>query len=105
MTNDEPHGCTHPTLPGEECVICAEREDARILAMSSERLRAECVKEGMDPDRIPAEMDAVTRKAVLSVLSTEALYNEIVRRLNYDGPDTASLTLGEIKRAVDTANT
>lgn len=35
--------------------------------------------------------------------TTGDLFNELVRRLNYDGPDTASLTLGEIARAVDGA--
>ena len=35
--------------------------------------------------------------------TTGDLFNELVRRLNYDGPDTASLTLGEIAAAVDGA--
>lgn len=31
------------------------------------------------------------------------LFNLLVARLNYDGPDTSSLTLGEVARAVDGA--
>jgi len=80
------------------------RDDARILAMSGTELRAECRNQGMDPDRVVAEMDAATKKAILSVLPTGSLFNELVRRLNYDGPDTASLTLGEIERAIDGAS-
>jgi hypothetical protein len=33
-------------------------------------------------------------------ITTGQLFNELVRRLNYDGNDTASITLGEIQRAV-----
>lgn len=36
-------------------------------------------------------------------IETGDLFNLLLRRLNYDGPDTASLTLGEIARAVDGA--
>lgn len=32
-----------------------------------------------------------------------ALFNRLVKGLNYDGPDTASLTLGEIARATQGA--
>lgn len=32
------------------------------------------------------------------------MFNGLVRSLNYDGPDTASLTLGEIAGAVDGAS-
>ncbi len=100
MNTEEPRGCLHPMRPGEECDICAEREDAAILAMSSNELLAECTREGLNADRIPAEMEAATRRAILSMLSTRALFNELVRRLNYDGSDIASLTLGEIDRAI-----
>ena len=36
-------------------------------------------------------------------ITTGQLFNLLVARLNYDGADTASLTLGEIARAVDGA--
>jgi hypothetical protein len=100
MTHDEPAGCLHPTNEGEECEICAERADARILAMKTAELRAECREAGMDPDGIVAEVDEATRKAILSVLSTRHLMREVIRRLNYDGHDLGSLTVAEIQRAV-----
>jgi hypothetical protein len=37
-------------------------------------------------------------------ITTGQLFNLLVRRLNYDGSDTASLTLGEVSRAVDGAS-
>lgn len=37
-------------------------------------------------------------------MSPGEMFNGLVRSLNYDGPDTASLTLGEIARAVDGAS-
>jgi hypothetical protein len=36
-------------------------------------------------------------------ITTGQLFNLLLARINYDGPDTASLTLGEIARAVDGA--
>jgi cytosine/adenosine deaminase-related metal-dependent hydrolase len=42
MTHDEPAGCLHPTRPGEECSICAEREAARINTL------ADGYKRGLD---------------------------------------------------------
>lgn len=36
-------------------------------------------------------------------ITTGQLFNLLVARLNYDGSDTASLTLGEVARAVDGA--
>jgi hypothetical protein len=50
-----------------------------------------------------AAADNYRIEAAKLALSTGDLFNELVRRLNYDGSDTASLTLGEIARAVDGA--
>ena len=57
---------------------------------------------------IPMDANATaedyTKEAAKLALSTGDIFNELVRRLNYDGSDTASLTLGEIARAVDGAS-
>jgi hypothetical protein len=76
------------------------QEDAKILAMSTAELRAECRAEGIDPDGVVADMDAATTKALLSVLHTTDLLAELIRRLNYDGHDLDSLTIGEMRRAL-----
>lgn len=34
MSHQEPYVCAHPTLPGEECQICAERKMARSTALT-----------------------------------------------------------------------
>lgn len=71
----EGYDCDHPTVAGKPCAICATHY-------------------GRMGDANPS----------LSDISTGQLFNELVRRLNYDGPDTSSLTLGEIARAVDGAS-
>jgi hypothetical protein len=46
---------------------------------------------------------AGTIQRLRAPMSPGDMFNGLVRSLNYDGPDTASLTLGEIARAVDGA--
>lgn len=78
----------------------AAPSDDDILTMGPSELRAECHRQGIDPDKVANEIDAATARALLSALSTAQMLDEVVQRLKYDGPDTDSLTLGELKRAI-----
>jgi hypothetical protein len=78
------HGHFYTGEPGEHEAI--EAATKLLLARSPSRPLTKAVEKAIADN--------------VANLSMGFLFNELVRRLNYDGPDTASLTLGEIARAV-----
>jgi hypothetical protein len=66
-----------------------QRENDDLLRDYERRLEAPRAPAGYAPS--PADLVGV---------DTSLLFEEVIRRLNYDGNDTNSLTVGEIRRAL-----
>jgi hypothetical protein len=56
--------------------------------------------EGWDRTHSMKQADVVD---ILMTIGMADLFNALVRRINYDGRDIASITLGEMERAIEGA--
>lgn len=79
---DEPLGCTHKVDPGELCAQCALRDARAAIAIGLFHKWAGT-----------SHVDELAETPMANLL------DEVVRRLQLDGIDPDSLTIGEIRKA------
>jgi hypothetical protein len=80
--NSEPLGCTHKVEPGEPCFQCELRAARLAIAIG-----------------LFHKWAGSSHHDELAGTPMATLLDEVVRRLQLDGIDPDSLTIGEIRRA------
>lgn len=75
------------------CELCGEPMPEGEEMFKFHGYSGNCPKPSLPKGYAPSPADLVG-------VDTSLLFEEVIRRLNYDGPDTDSLTVGEIRRAL-----